>query len=463
MTNWPAPFINKADSPLAINSVITIPGSKSVTNRALILAAISQTPSTIRRPLSSRDTDLMVKALRSLGCQIDEVKSKDGFDYLVTPKKLMGPAQIDVGNAGTVMRFLPPIAAFATGLIHFDGDARSYERPLAPIIAALEQLGVSIEHGNKYRLPMSINGAGMVKGGVIEIDASTSSQFVSALLLMAPATELGITIKNIGQTLPSQPHIDMTVSMLRLFGATVEINSESTDSAKNSWRVLPGKLTGQDLIVEPDLSNAAPFMAAAMVCGGTIVIRDWPKVSTQPGNQLREIFTKMGADIKFTEAGLSISSGANSAEISSDEKGAPVNLITGIDIDLHDVGELTPSIAAVAALASTPSTLRNIGHLRLHETDRLSALANEINKLGGEVIESATDLIIKPKPLTVYSSAAPYLFNTYEDHRMATAGAIIGLAVPGVIVENIETTKKTLPNFPELWSQMLGLANSKNQ
>jgi 3-phosphoshikimate 1-carboxyvinyltransferase len=447
MTNWPAPFINKADPSSAINCVITIPGSKSVTNRALILAAISQTPSTIRRPLSSRDTDLMVKALRSLGCQIDEVKSEDGFDYVVTPKKLMGPAQIDVGNAGTIMRFLPPIAAFATGLIHFDGDARSHERPLAPVIKALEQLGVSIEHGNKYRLPMTINGSGKVKGGVVEIDASTSSQFVSALLLMAPATELGITIKNIGQTLPSQPHIDMTISMLRLFGATVEVNQDSSTPAKTSWRVLPGKLTGQDLIVEPDLSNAAPFMAAAMVCGGTVVIRDWPKESTQPGDQLRQIFTRMGAEVEFTQVGLSISSASTSP-----------NSITGIDIDLHDVGELTPTIAAVAALASTPSTLRNIGHLRLHETDRLSALATEINKLGGEVIETATDLEIKPRALAVDSSQAPYLFNSYEDHRMATAGAIIGLAVPGVIVENIETTKKTLPNFPELWSQMLGSA-----
>jgi 3-phosphoshikimate 1-carboxyvinyltransferase len=447
MTNWPAPFINKADPSSAINCVITIPGSKSVTNRALILAAISQTPSTIRRPLASRDTDLMVKALRSLGCQINEVKTEDGFDYVVTPKKLIGPTQIDVGNAGTVMRFLPPIAAFANGLIHFDGDARSHERPLAPVIKALEQLGVSIEHGNKYRLPMTINGSGKVKGGVVEIDASTSSQFVSALLLMAPATELGITIKNIGQTLPSQPHIDMTISMLRLFGATVEVNQDSSVPSKTSWRVLPGKLTGQDLIVEPDLSNAAPFMAAAMVCGGTVVIRDWPKESTQPGDQLREIFTRMGAKIEFTQAGLSISSSS-----------ASLNSISGIDIDLHDVGELTPSIAAVAALASTPSTLRNIGHLRLHETDRLSALATEINKLGGEVIESATDLVIKPRALNVDSSQAPYLFNSYEDHRMATAGAIIGLAVPGVVVENIETTKKTLPNFPELWSQMLGSA-----
>jgi 3-phosphoshikimate 1-carboxyvinyltransferase len=394
----------------------------------------------------------MVKGLRSLGCQIDEVKTDDGFDYLITPNKLVGPTQIDVGNAGTVMRFLPPIAALANGLIHFDGDARSHERPLGPVISALEQLGISIEHGNKYRLPLTINGSGKIAGGEIEVDASASSQFVSALLLLGPATENGITVKHVGSTLPSQPHIDMTVQMLRQFGATVEVVGNST------WIVLPSKLTGQDLTIEPDLSNAAPFMAAAMITGGRVVIKDWPKITTQPGDQLRKIFSDMGAQISFVEDGLAVQ-GKSSVSSDNDAAGLTgLTGLTGIDVDLHDVGELTPSIAAVAALASTPSALRNIEHLRLHETDRLSALANEINKLGGDVTQTASDLMINPKPLKL-SAATPtdhYLFNTYEDHRMATAGAIIGLVVPGVIVENIETTKKTLPDFPGLWRQMLG-------
>ena len=452
MTNWPAPTFDASNRAVAIDSTITIPGSKSVTNRALILAAISQTPSRLRKPLSSRDTDLMVKGLRSLGCQIDEVKTDEGFDYLITPNKLVGPTQIDVGNAGTVMRFLPPIAALANGLIHFDGDARSHERPLGPVISALEQLGISIEHGNKYRLPLTINGSGKIAGGEIEVDASASSQFVSALLLLGPATENGITVKHVGSTLPSQPHIDMTVQMLRQFGATVEVVGNST------WIVLPSKLTGQDLTIEPDLSNAAPFMAAAMITGGRVVIKDWPKVTTQPGDQLRKIFSDMGAQISFVEDGLAVQ---GKSSVSGDNNAVGLTGLTGltgIDVDLHDVGELTPSIAAVAALASTPSALRNIEHLRLHETDRLSALANEINKLGGDVTQTASDLMINPKPLKL-SAATPtdhYLFNTYEDHRMATAGAIIGLVVPGVIVENIETTKKTLPDFPGLWRQMLG-------
>ena len=429
MTNWSAPYrggLTSVGEP--INAKVTIPGSKSATNRALILAAIAKTPSRLRKPLSSRDADLMVKGLQSLGCKIDEIKTDQGFDYQITPQKLSGPTQIDVGNAGTVMRFLPPIASLATGLVHFDGDARSHERPLEPVIKALEQLGASIEHGNKYRLPLTINGSGEIKGGEVEVDASASSQFISALMLLGPATKNGLTIKNIGKTLPSMPHIEMTIQMLRQFGATVEVN-------ENSWKVISGDLLGQDLTIEPDLSNAAPFMAAAMICGGSVEILDWPKSTSQPGDQLQDIYAKMGAKIERSNEGLKISGSGT---------------ISGIDIDLHDVGELTPSIAAVAALASSPSTLRGIAHLRLHETDRLAALANEINNLGGDVTEGPGELLIKPSKLV-----ASQIFKSYEDHRMATAGAIMGLAVKDLIVENIETTKKTLPDFPGMWQEML--------
>jgi 3-phosphoshikimate 1-carboxyvinyltransferase len=429
MTNWSAPFrggLTSVGEP--INAKISIPGSKSATNRALILAAIAKTPSRLRKPLSSRDADLMVKGLQSLGCKIDEIKTDQGFDYQITPQKLSGPTQIDVGNAGTVMRFLPPIASLATGLVHFDGDARSHERPLEPVIKALEQLGASIEHGNKYRLPLTINGSGEIKGGVVDVDASASSQFISALMLLGPATKNGLTIKNIGNSLPSMPHIEMTIQMLRQFGATVEVG-------ENSWTVISSDLLGQDLTIEPDLSNAAPFMAAAMICGGSVEILDWPKSTSQPGDQLRDIFAKMGARIEQSNDGLKIFGSGK---------------INGIDIDLHDVGELTPSIAALAALASSPSTLRGIAHLRLHETDRLAALANEINNLGGDVTEGPGELLIKPAKLV-----ASQIFKSYEDHRMATAGAIIGLAAKDLIVENIETTKKTLPDFPGMWQEML--------
>ena len=422
---WRAPY--RGSQP--VHATITIPGSKSVTNRALILSALASSPSILRRPLRSRDTELMAQGLRSLGIGIDESFDKGGDEcWVITPGPLFGPTSIDVGNAGTVMRFLPPLASLARGLINFDGDPRSHERPLGPVISALESLGVSIDHKNRFALPLTINGSGSLKGGVIEIDASASSQFVSALLLVAPAMRDGITVRHIGDTLPSQPHIDMTVAMLRQFGATVD------DSQPAQWRVEPGELIGQDLVIEPDLSNAAPFMSIALVSGGEITIRDWPRNTTQPGDALREIFTHMGGKIEFTSEGLRVSGDGT---------------IHGIDIDLHDVGELTPSIAALAALADSPSSLRGIGHLRLHETDRLAALTKEINGLGGKVTEEASALHFDPAALHAGT------FHTYEDHRLATAGAVIGLVVDGIEVENIETTRKTLPDFPGLWSATL--------
>jgi len=422
---WRAPY--RGLSP--VHSTITIPGSKSVTNRALILSSLAQSPSILRKPLRSRDTELMAQGLRALGIEIEEsIDAKGDEVWKVTPRPLYGPASIDVGNAGTVMRFLPPLAALARGLVHFDGDPRSHERPLGPVIAALEELGVSIDHKNRFALPLTINGSGKLKGGTVEIDASSSSQFVSALLLVGPAMEQGITIRHVGSSLPSQPHIDMTIAMLRQFGAQVD------DSRSSEWRVEPGILQGQDLVIEPDLSNAAPFMSIALVCGGSLVIRDWPRKTTQPGDALRDIFTQMGGSVEFTTDGLKISG---------------TGKIHGIDIDLHDVGELTPSIAALAALADSPSSLRGIGHLRLHETDRLAALTKEINGIGGKVSEEESALHFQPS--TLHAG----IFHTYDDHRLATAGAVIGLRVDGIDVENIETTRKTLPDFPGLWSSTL--------
>ena len=427
--HWPALF--RGAQP--VEAFVVIPGSKSVTNRALILAAQAGSPSTLRRPLVSRDSELMVAGLRALGVGIEEktvtINGIEEHQWIVIPALLRGGVKIDVGNAGTVMRFLPPLAALATGDVAFDGDSRSYERPLGPVIKALEELGVSIEHGGRYSLPMKLHGTGKIPGGALTIDASASSQFLSALLLVAPSFENGIVATHKGGQLPSMPHIEMTVDMLRSFGAQVEV-----DKAAQSWSVKPGKLHGQALVIEPDLSNAAPFLSLAMVCGGNVTIADWPKSTTQPGDQLRSIFTQMGAKVSMDERGLTLSG---------------TGVIHGIDIDLHDVGELTPSIAAVAALADSPSHLRGIAHLRLHETDRLAALTREINALGGDVVQEESALHITPAPLH------GGVFHTYDDHRLATAGAVIGLVVPGIEVENIATTRKTLPDFPGLWSSLL--------
>lgn len=418
---WDAPCRGKK----AINAHVVIPGSKSVTNRALILAAQAKSPSILRRPLISRDSQLMSAGLQAMGIAIEV----DDELWKITPAQLTGPAKVDVGNAGTVMRFLPPLSALAHGDISFDGDLRSYERPLGPVIQALEELGIDIDHGGRYSLPLTIKGKGSIVGGAITIDASKSSQFLSALLLVGPSMHKGITVSHSGDALPSMPHINMTIEMLREFGAKVTVNSE-----QHTWTVAPGELRGLDLTIEPDLSNAAPFLSIAMVCGGKITIADWPKKTTQPGDQLREIFTQMGSTVECTEAGLTLTGG---------------DAIHGIDIDLHDVGELTPALAALAALANSPSHLRGIGHLRLHETDRLAALTREINSLGGKVIEDESALHITPAPLH------GGIFHTHEDHRLATAAAVLGLVTPGVHVENIATTHKTLPDFPGLWSSLV--------
>ena len=432
MTNnahWPA--IYRGATPVDIS--VVIPGSKSVTNRALILAAQAKSPSTLRRPLVSRDSELMVAGLKALGIGIEETTTVvDGIEelqWIVTPAPMRGGVKVDVGNAGTVMRFLPPLAALSTGEVVFDGDPRSYERPLGPVIKALEELGVVIDHEDRYSLPLKLQAIGKISGGEITIDASESSQFLSALLLVAPSFTHGITVMHKGDSLPSMPHIEMTVDMLRQFGATVEV-----DSVAQTWSVKPGALHGLDLVIEPDLSNASPFLSIAMVCGGRVAIADWPIKTTQPGDQLRTILADMGAQFSFGDNGLTI---------------IGTGKIHGIDVDLHDVGELTPSIAALAALADSPSHLRGIGHLRKHETDRLAALTREINALGGNVTEEETALHITPAPLHAG------VFHTYDDHRLATAGAVLGLVVEGIEVENIATTRKTLPDFPGLWSSLL--------
>ncbi|MCG7528257.1 3-phosphoshikimate 1-carboxyvinyltransferase [Streptomyces sp. OfavH-34-F] len=438
---WPAPVASGA-----VDATVTVPGSKSVTNRALVLAALASEPGRLRRPLRSRDTLLMADALRAMGVSIEETVSSSasatgdasgpefsGETWRVVPAPLRGPVTVDVGNAGTVMRFLPPVAALAEGPVRFDGDPRSYERPLTGVIEALRVLGARIDDDSRGSLPMTVHGGGALDGGPVAIDASSSSQFVSALLLSAPRFNQGVEVRHTGDRLPSLPHIRMTVDMLRAVGARVD--EPETGGEPNVWRVAPSALLGRDLTIEPDLSNAQPFLAAALVTGGRVTIPDWPAHTTQPGDALREIFTAMGGSCELTEHGLTFTGSGR---------------IHGIDVDLGEVGELTPGIAAVAALADSPSTLSGVAHLRLHETDRLAALTKEINELGGDVTETADGLHIRPRPLRGGT------FHTYDDHRMATAGSVIGLAVPGVEIENVATTAKTLPDFPQMWTGMLG-------
>jgi 3-phosphoshikimate 1-carboxyvinyltransferase len=418
---WPAPT-----TPTPVHATVTVPGSKSQTNRALVLAALAtpQGTSTISGALRSRDTDLMIGALRALGVSVEGAEDELTVGGRIDPA---ADARVDCGLAGTVLRFVPPLAALGAAVVTFDGDEQARARPIAPLLTALRGLGVDIDGDG---LPFSVRGSEAVAGGTVEIDASASSQFVSGLLLSGAAFTDGLTVVHTGESVPSAPHVAMTVSMLRDAGVDVD------DSQPNRWRVQPGPVAAREWVIEPDLSNAVPFLAAAVVSGGIVRVTGWPPISTQPADAILGILKMLGSTVRQTDSYIEVQGS---------------QAYGGLDVDLHDVGELTPAVAALAALATpgSVSNLSGVAHLRGHETDRLAALSTEINGLGGRCQETPDGLVIKAVPLHGGT------WRSYADHRMATAGAIVGLRVRGVEVEDIGTTAKTLPGFPQLWADML--------
>ncbi|WP_024287697.1 3-phosphoshikimate 1-carboxyvinyltransferase [Cellulomonas sp. KRMCY2] len=425
--DWPAPLAGSRP----LDAVVEVPGSKSLTNRYLVLAALADGPGRLRGALASRDTLLMARALEHLGATV----LRDGTDWSVEPLTGLGsarlpsaPVDIDCGLAGTVMRFLPPVAALLGRPVRFDGDEQARARPMGPVLQALRDLGADVSDDGRGTLPFTVTGTGSLDGGLVDVDASGSSQFISGLLLAAARFERGVTLRHTGRTLPSLPHIEMTVAVLRAAGVHVD------DSRPDIWQVSPGPVAARDVRVEPDLSNAAPFLCAALVAGGTVRVPGWPRRTTQPGALLPDLLASMGARCELDGDVLAVSG---------------TGAVHGIDVDLKAAGELAPTVAALATLADSPTRLRGIGHIRGHETDRLAALATEITRLGGQVEQTADGLVITPRPLHGGR------FETYHDHRMATAGALIGLRVPGVTVVDIATTAKTLPDFVAMWTAML--------
>lgn len=414
---WAAPV---AAGPLRAR--VVLPGSKSATARALLLAAIANGPGTITGPLDARDSQLMRDALRALGTVIDD---SDDLVWKIHPAKpIRSGAVIDCGLAGTVMRFVPPLAALAPGTTRFTGDDQAKARPIEPILDALRQLGAEVI-GDE--LPFTVTGP--LHGDTATIDASGSSQFISGLLLAAASFPQGLILRHSGGgDVPSGRHIEMTVEWLRARGVQL------THPDKDTWVVAPGPIRAVDETVEPDFMTAAPFLAAAVATGGTVTVSGWPKSSNQPGVNLGALFTEFGASANLDADGLTVSG---------------VGRIHGVDLDLHDASEFVPVAAALAALAITPSTIRGVAHIRGHETDRLAALSAEITGLGGSCVETADGLQITPAPLNAGT------FHCYADHRLAHAGAVLGLVQPGIVLDDIACTSKTMPRFPETWQGML--------
>lgn len=424
---WTAPL---AHTP--VDATVTVPGSKSLTNRELVLAALADGPGVLRAPLHSDDSARMIDALRAFGVGVDELDEGTPFgrDLHVTPPAAFGgDTTVDCGQAGTVMRFVTPLAGLARGDVFVTAHESALHRPMGAMISALRDVGVDIDDGGHWTLPFTVRGHGRVRGGEVEIDASQSSQFVSGLLLAAPRFDVGLHLRHVGKRLPSIPHIDMTVEALAHRGVHVE------RPAPGEWIVPAGPIRAKDVAIEPDLSNAAPFLAAAMVTGGSVSVTGWPAHSTQPGALLVDILGEMGAHVQRRSGTLTVTAGDS---------------ILGAELDLSAAGELAPTIFGLAAFADGPTTLHGIGHIRGHETDRISALVGNLRGLGGEAHELEDGIRIIPAPLT------GGLWKAHHDHRMATTGALIGLRVAGVVIDDIGTTAKTLPQFAALWHTMLG-------
>jgi 3-phosphoshikimate 1-carboxyvinyltransferase len=419
LRQWGAP-----EAPAPITATVVLPASKSESNRALILAALASGPSVITGGLEARDTQLMRDALRTLGVRIDE----SGQQWQVTPpKSFVAGGTIDCGLAGTVMRFVPPVAALADGTVRFDGDQQAYARPMAPLLGALKLLGARVD-GNGYSLPFNLTGNPQLPGGDITVDASASSQFLSGLLLAGARYAEGIDIQHIGGEIPSRPHVQMTLAMLRARGVDID------DTEPDRWIVTRGVIQPLDVTIEPDLSNAAPFLAAAAITGGTVTVPNWPATTLQPGDAIRDILRDFGARVDLDGSELRVDG---------------TDQIHAVDLDLSASAELTPVVAAVAALADDTSHLRGIAHIRGHETDRLAALETELDRLGSHVKQTDDGLTIHPKLL------GGDLWHTYADHRMAQAGALLGLLVPEIVLDDIDCTGKTMPEFEQLWMKMI--------
>ncbi|MDU0967619.1 MAG: 3-phosphoshikimate 1-carboxyvinyltransferase [Actinomycetaceae bacterium] len=434
---WAAPV---AAGPL--DAVVSIPGSKSETSRALALALLADAPTVIRGALNSRDSQLMVDALRQFGAQV----SWEGDTCTVTPPaQLIAPTDtVQCGLAGTVMRFMAPVATLVSGDVRFDGDPAARKRPMAGLLDALSSLGAQITYeGQAGFLPFVVHGQGGLEGGRVEIDSSESSQFLSALILVAPRCERGLEIHSVG-SLPSIPHVRMTWDAVQSRGVACRVAEMTVMKGAEepcAWVIEPGPITGETVTIDPDLTNAGPFLAAPLLAGGQVRMTNWPSHTSQPGDHWRGLLTAMGGRVNCDDEGGIISQ--------------YMGPISPVSLHMYALGELVPTVAALAAFAVSPSTLSGIAHLRGHETDRLAALEDSLTRIGVGAKVTRGALTVSPAP------AHGAQLDSFGDHRMAMFGAIVGLVTPGVTVVGMDAVDKTFPTFPTLWEQMVATGNSR--
>jgi 3-phosphoshikimate 1-carboxyvinyltransferase len=412
------------------SATVTVPGSKSITNRALVLAALSDSTSTgctLTGILRSEDTQVMADCLRRLGLEVTDcdpetvtVRRGGSADYIGDDEWIPnGRADLFVGNSGTTIRFLTALLALGEGTYRLDGIPRMRERPIQDLLDALQQLGVDArsEFGNGCP-PVIVNANGL-RGGHVRIRADISSQFLSGLLLVCPFAR-GDTVIEIDGPLVSEPYVEMTLAVLGSFGLKL------TTAGANRYHIPGGQRHGRKhYAVEPDASSASYFLAAAAITGGTVGIAGLTAKSIQGDVRFLDVLEEMGCTACRGRDSIAATGGP----------------LRGIDVDMNDISDTVMTLGAVALFADGPTTIRNVAHIRHKETDRIAALATELRKFGAEVEERPDGLTITPRPLRGCA------VDTYNDHRMAMSLALVGLQVPGVVIRNPGCVAKTYPGF----------------
>lgn len=406
-----------------VEGLARIPGSKSYTNRALVLAALARGESTLEGALFSDDTRYMAGALRELGFTVDEDEAARSFRVVGNGGGIPRQhAKVFVGNAGTAARFLPALMAVGHGTWELDGNEAMRTRPIGPLLDALRSLGAEAESldGNDCP-PLRITGRGL-EGGIVRLPGGVSSQYFSALLMVGPCTSRGLTLDVEGD-LVSRPYLLMTAQAMQAFGATVE-----RDGFSRFW-VSPGPgYRGLRYVVEPDASAASYFFAAAAITGGRVVVRGLGSASLQGDLAFVRVLERMGCEVVMTDSETTV-------------QGPPIGRLRGIDVNMADLSDTAQTLAAVAPFADGPTRVTGIGFIRRKETNRISAVVTELRRLGVRADEEPDGFVVHP------GAPRPAVIQTYDDHRMAMSFALVGLRAPGVEIANPGCVGKTFPGY----------------